>query len=179
MAMLLAALLYREGYGVALLHFEEERHVALGLETDGEGFKGTGHIFVETTGFAYVSEVPESFVGLDDEDIVLESVPFVYTIGERPIADRQPNFSEAALADIARILDVRYRADAAADQRFRHIERTPMSQAEFNRQRRMYENCFVAMNEFRATVCDDGYCDGVFRDRSCAIEWIDQFAWWE
>ena len=175
-AMLLAALLYREGYAVSLLYFEEEYHVALGLAVEGEGFENTGYAFVETTGLGYISEVPEMLEG----DIVIESVPDVLIIGSRPLENQQPYFSAEALAEIERIIDVRQRAEAAADEKFRFIERTPMSLAEFNRQVVLYEITFVAMNEFRSTSYEDGgECDGIFMDRACAIRWIESNAWWE
>ena len=175
-AMLLAILLYREGYAVSLLNFEEEQHMALGLSVEGDGFENTGYVFVETTSLIYISEVPEMLEG----DIVLESVPDVLVIGSRPVENQQPYFSAEALAEIARIIDVRERAEAAADEKFRFIERTPMSLAEFNRQVALYENTFVAMNEFRSTSYEEGgSCDGIFMDRVCAIRWIEKHAWWE
>ena len=175
-SMLLAVLLYREGYAVSLLNFEEEQHMVLGLGVEGEGFENTGYAFVETTSLIYISEVPEMLEG----DIVIESVPEVLVIGSRPIENQQAYFSAEALAEIERIIDVRERAEAAADEKFRFIERTPMSLAEFNRQVALYEITFVAMNEFRSTSYEEGgKCDGIFMDRACAIEWINANAWWE
>ena len=174
-AMLLASLLYHEGHDVALLYFKEENHVALGLAVEGDGFENTGYVFVETTGFSYISEVPEALVG----DIVIESVPDVLVIGSRPLENQQPYFSAEALAEIARIIDVRERAEVAADEKFNFIGRIPMGLTEFNRQVTLYEITFVAINEFRATDDDEGNCDGIFMDRVDAIEWIDANAWWE
>jgi len=174
-SMLLAALLHREGFPVSLLFFEEERHIAIGLRIDGEGFEGTGYAFVETTSLVYISEVPEVFAG----DIVLESMPIVLSMGKE-IENPMPYFSAEALDEITRIIDVRDRAEAAADRRFRHIQRTPMSLAEFNRQRAMYEACFVPLNRFLdVEPCPRGSINTTFMDRVEAIEWIDRNAWWE
>jgi len=173
--MLMGVLLHREGYAVSLLHFEPEKHMALGIQVDEGGYKDLGYAFVETTGFNYVSEVPAEFVG----GIVLESIPIILRFGNE-IENPMPNYSAEALADVQRILDVRDRAEAAADRKFRYIERTPMSRAQFNYQRSLYEACFVAMNRFEDVLpCEDGTTNTDFMDRADAIKWINRNAWWE
>lgn len=174
-AMLLASLLHHEGYAVSLFLYNEEEHMALGLKVDGEGHKGTGYVYVETSGLAYVSEVPTTVA----DGTIAEAQPMVLSIGS-PIANPQASFSASALADVARIIDVRDRALAAADQKFNLIESTPMSRSDFNRQRALYEACFVPMNRFIEVETDAaGSVDTRFMDRSQAIAWIDEYAWWE
>ena len=74
--LLLGALLAREGYDVAILLFEPEEHVALGIRSTGEGYAGTGYDFVETTAPALIGMVPDSFAG----GITLTSTPRVFRI---------------------------------------------------------------------------------------------------
>ena len=78
-SMLLAALLYREGHEVSLLFFEDENHVAVGLSVEGDGFKNTGYVLIETIIVIPISEVPEELAG----GVIIESIPFVLTIGNR------------------------------------------------------------------------------------------------
>ena len=175
--MLMAVLLHREGFPVSLLLFEEEWHVAVGLRIEGEGFRETGYAFIEPTIFAYISDVPTGFG--PDGDIDLESMPIVLSMGEE-IENPMPYFSEEALAEIARIIDVRDRAEAAANRLRHHIERTPMSLAEFNRQRARHDACFVVLNRFQGVEpCPRGSINTNFMDRREAIEWINRNAWWE
>lgn len=173
--MLMAVLLHREGFPVSLLNFEEEWHMAVGLRIEGEGFDGTGYAYVEPTTFSYISDVPEILEG----GITIESSPVVIPMGDE-IRNPMPYFSEEALAEIARIIDVRDRAEAAATGLRNRIERTPMSLAEFNRQRALHDACFVALNRFRGVEpCPRGSINTDFMDRPQAIEWINQNAWWE
>jgi hypothetical protein len=49
-AALMAYLLRGLGYGVALLYFEEEQHMAVGLQCPGEsGYRDTGYLFIEAS----------------------------------------------------------------------------------------------------------------------------------
>jgi hypothetical protein len=74
--LLLGALLTREGYDVAILLFEPEEHVALGIKSASDGYAGTGYDFVETTAPAFIGMVPDSFAG----GITLASTPRVFRI---------------------------------------------------------------------------------------------------
>lgn len=76
--LLVAALLAREGYDVAILLFSEEQHVALGIRSDGSTFGQSGYALVEMTTPTLVGWVPEQLVG----GITLESEPMVIRIGE-------------------------------------------------------------------------------------------------
>lgn len=71
--LLLGALLAREGYDVAVLLFEPEEHVALGIRGTGEGYEGTGYEFIETTAPAFIGMVPDSFA----DGVTLSSTPRV------------------------------------------------------------------------------------------------------
>jgi hypothetical protein len=74
--LLLAGLLSREGYDVAVMLFEAEQHVALGIRDGANDYANTGYAFTETTAPGFVGMVP---VGLGG-GIVLRSEPRVFTI---------------------------------------------------------------------------------------------------
>jgi hypothetical protein len=76
--LLAAGLLAREGYDVAILLFEEEQHVALGIRADGSTFGNSGYALVETTTPTLFGWVPDTLNG----GITLESEPMVIPIGE-------------------------------------------------------------------------------------------------
>lgn len=101
--LLLAALLSREGYDVAVLMFEPEEHVALGIRSADIGYRETGYAFVETTVPGYIGQVPESLEG----GVVLASEPRVFTIEGGQTA-------YGAGGQVAAILAARERAVAEA-----------------------------------------------------------------
>lgn len=73
-ALLLAGLLAREGYRVALLVFPGETHMALGVGCPaGYDYGGTGYAYLEVTNSSYVGTVPD--------DLELNAVPLVVPIG--------------------------------------------------------------------------------------------------
>lgn len=74
--LLLAGLLSREGYDVAVLLFEAEQHVALGIRSDINDYQGTGYAFAETTSPGFVGMVPDGLGG----GIALVSEPRVFRI---------------------------------------------------------------------------------------------------
>lgn len=77
-ALLLAGLLSREGYRVALLVFPPESHMAVGVGCpDGYDYAGTGYAYLELTGPAYIGTVP---TGIGD-GIRIASAPIVVPIG--------------------------------------------------------------------------------------------------
>lgn len=77
-ALLAAALLSRDGYDVAILVFDPEKHVAMGIRAAGLDYKGTGYAYVELTGSSLVGVVPDEF----DGGIQLTSQPEVIKIGQ-------------------------------------------------------------------------------------------------
>jgi len=175
--MLLAALLSHEGYATAAFLYEQEQHMALALASEGEGFAGTGYVFIETTGVSYVSEVPTEFIGgisLQSDPVLLIFDPF-----EAGKTRGTGSFSDAAAAQVARIVSVRNAAEAAADEKRAYIEETPMSDEDFAREEALFNATISAMNTLRATVDNLGYDTGEFKDRAEAINWIDNNAWWE
>ncbi|MDI6900310.1 MAG: hypothetical protein QMC79_01275 [Anaerosomatales bacterium] len=74
--LLLAGLLSREGYDVAVLLFEPEQHVALGLRSDAATYRSTGYAYVETTTEGLVGMVPDDLAG----GVVLTSEPRVFGV---------------------------------------------------------------------------------------------------
>lgn len=77
-ALLLSALLSHEGYDVAILLFEPEKHVALGIRCDELDYRGTGYAYVETTTEGFIGTVPDAFSG----GVKLTSQPLVLAIGD-------------------------------------------------------------------------------------------------
>jgi hypothetical protein len=76
-SLLLAGLLSREGYSVALLSFDKENHMAIGVGSDEYRYGSSNYTFLETTNV--------SFVGLPTEKlgngIPLHSSPVIIPIG--------------------------------------------------------------------------------------------------
>jgi hypothetical protein len=77
-SILLAGLLAREGYDVALLFFEQEKHMAVGVKADRCSYKTTGYAFIETTNVSFVGIVPSELEG----GLELTSEPLVIRVGE-------------------------------------------------------------------------------------------------
>lgn len=77
-SLLLAALLSREGYLTALLYFEPERHMAVGIGCPGTGYQDSGYAYVETTNVTLVGNAPRELAG----GTILASAPLVISIGE-------------------------------------------------------------------------------------------------
>jgi len=102
-SLLLAGLLSREGYDVAILMFGPEKHVALGIRSADIGYLGTGYAYTETTAAGFVGMVPDEFAG----GVVLVSEPQVFKIGTGSVA-------YAAGAQVRAILDGRAQAIAQA-----------------------------------------------------------------
>jgi len=76
-SMLLAGLLAREGYAVALLYFEPENHMAVGVACPGYSYRDTGYAFLESTNVTLVGVSEGSL----DGNVTLESVPLVFPLG--------------------------------------------------------------------------------------------------
>ena len=57
-SVLLAGLLSREGYDVALFLFIPEHHMAVGVRNESHQFRDTGYMYIETTYTALVGDVP-------------------------------------------------------------------------------------------------------------------------
>ncbi|HOI13408.1 MAG TPA: hypothetical protein PLG75_06090 [Methanoculleus sp.] len=76
-SLLLAGLLAREGYGVALLYFGEEGHMAVGLASAGCLYRNTSYAYIEATNTSYVSIPPAKLA----DGTVLSSDPLVIPVG--------------------------------------------------------------------------------------------------
>jgi len=75
-SLLLAGLLSREGYPVALLLFGPESHMAVGVGSDDYQYKNSGYAFVETTNYSFVG-VPTDKLG---GNLTLYSDPVIIPI---------------------------------------------------------------------------------------------------
>jgi hypothetical protein len=75
-SLLLAGLLSREGYRVALFSFSEESHMAVGIACPGTDYKNTGYAYVETTNFSFVGVPPDELIS----GISLNSEPAVIPV---------------------------------------------------------------------------------------------------
>lgn len=119
--LLLAGLLSREGYDVAILLFEPEKHVALGIRSEHNDYAGTGYAYTETTAEGFIGMVPDTFAN----GVVLTSSPRVFGIGDGTVR-------YTAGAEVAAILKGRREAIeqaaelataiAAADEELQAIE---------------------------------------------------------
>ena len=76
-SLLLAGLLAHEGYKVALLVFDPESHMAVGIGSPDSLYKNTGYAYIETTNFSFAGVPPDSLQG----GVVLRSDPLVIPIG--------------------------------------------------------------------------------------------------
>ena len=75
-SLLLAGLLSREGYSVALLLFGPESHMAVGVGSDSYLYKNTGYAFVETTNYSFIGVPTDKLAG----NLTLYSDPVVIPI---------------------------------------------------------------------------------------------------
>ena len=108
--LLLAGLLSREGYDVAIMLFEPEKHVALGLKTAGPDYNGSGYAYVETTTGGFIGMVPDELADgatIQSEPRIfrLDGGTIAYTAGDQVAAilaarDRAITEAEAVTAEI-------------------------------------------------------------------------------
>jgi len=77
-SLLLAGLLAREGYGVTLLYFGEEGHMAVGVASAGCRYRNTSCAYIEATNASYVG-IPPAVLG---DGTVLSSAPLVIPVGD-------------------------------------------------------------------------------------------------
>jgi hypothetical protein len=76
-SLLLAGILSREGYSVALLSFGPEKHMAIGIGSKDYRYKNTNYTFLETTNVSFVG-VPTEKLG---RGISLQSSPIIIPVG--------------------------------------------------------------------------------------------------
>jgi hypothetical protein len=77
-ALLLAALLSREGYNASLLYFGREKHMGVGIADPENPFRSSGYAYTEATVPSTIGNVPERIQGGRQ----LSSDPLVILIGE-------------------------------------------------------------------------------------------------
>jgi hypothetical protein len=75
-SLLLAGLLSREGYRVALMSFGPEAHMAVGVAADDYLYKNTNYTYIETTNFSFVGVPAEKLRG----GLTLRSSPIIIPI---------------------------------------------------------------------------------------------------
>lgn len=103
---LLAGLLAREGFSVALLSFDADDHMALGVRADGLEFRSTGYMMVETT-----SPMLPGGVMVGTPSRSLRGGDFVIPVADGPLSYTATSdllFIQSSLADL------RARQDAMA-----------------------------------------------------------------
>jgi hypothetical protein len=76
-SLLLAGLLSREGYKVALMSFGPEAHMAVGVASDDYLYKNTNYTYIETTNISFVGVPTEILRG----GLTLKSTPIIIPIG--------------------------------------------------------------------------------------------------
>jgi hypothetical protein len=76
-SLLLAGLLSREGYRVALLSFGTEAHMAVGVAADDYLYKNTSYTYIETTNISFVGVPADTLIG----GLTLQSSPIIIPIG--------------------------------------------------------------------------------------------------
>jgi len=167
-SVLLAALLEHEDYAAALLDFAPEKHMAVGVRGPGNTFGDTGWLFLETTGPCYVTDVPDSYLG----GVKLTSEPDVITIGT---GSKQYDGAR----DVARIIQARDSADAAANSLAASAKRKLLTRSEANAINEKLNAAYRATVSLRSNAVDSkGRPVGTFMDREPAIKWVDRNVWW-
>ena len=76
-SLLLAGLLSREGYKVALMSFVPEEHMAVGIAADDYLYKNTNYAYIETTNISFIGVPADTLKG----DLKLQSNPIIIPIG--------------------------------------------------------------------------------------------------
>jgi hypothetical protein len=76
-SLLLAGLLSREGYSVALLSFGPEKHMVVGVGSKDYWYRDTNYTFLETTNISFVGVPTEKL----SNGISLQSYPIIIPIG--------------------------------------------------------------------------------------------------
>lgn len=167
-SLLLTALLAHEGYSAALLSFEPEKHMAVGVRGPGPTYGDTGYLFLETTEPCYVSEIPDVY----DDGMKLRSEPQVVTIGEG-------KGQYGAAAQVQRVIEARDTAEAAARALLKEARRQSLTPAQATRINRQLKLAQEATTNLRSNVVDQsGAPVGRFLDRTQAVRWVAQNAWW-
>jgi hypothetical protein len=196
--LLLAALLSREGYGTAIIHFPLMPHKMLGVLAEGEGFRGSGFELIETTNFLYISEVPGSESGIvstsTNPDLLIARQAERKVIIPLKSTRNGLHYSAPAVAEVEHIIAVRKRGQIASEELFDYIEATPMTDERFNKYLAKWKNsvarrgpllscniegCIIMQCCLLENTLDDAGNFNQFKDRRKALEWIDQYAWWE
>lgn len=167
-SVLLADLLAHEGYAASLLEFGPEKHMAVGVLGPGKTYSASGYLFLETTSPCYITDVPTEYSG----GMRLTSEPVVIPIG---VGTTQ----YTAADQIAKIIAVRESAQVASDALYKRAKKQSLTNAEVSTVNRKLNQAYRAQTSLRSNVVDQkGKSVGTFMDRTVAMRWIDQNAWW-
>jgi uncharacterized membrane protein len=77
-SLLLAGLLFHEGYNVTLLSFSPEAHMALGIASTDALYRDIGFAYLETTNLSYVGVPPTELTN----GVILTSEPLIIPVGD-------------------------------------------------------------------------------------------------
>jgi len=163
-SLLIAALLAHEGYDVALLTFESENHMAVGIKGPGKHYGESGRLFIESTTPAYVGEIPEHFVS----GVTLTSDPLVIPIGTGKL-------QYEGAKRTARILKVRAAAHSAAENLRRKAEPRALTVGEAEAINAKLRTAYEA--QFKLGAIKDH--EDEFLDSKKAVAWIEKHCWWD
>lgn len=163
-SLLLAGLLAHEGFDTALLLFEPEEHMAVGIKGPGKQYRDCGYLFVESTSQAYLSEVPTTFVS----GVALRSDPIVIPVGVG-------KFQYEKGRDVARIIRVRETAKRAGKDFYRQESRKRLTPAEAAAANRKLD--IVYQSQFKLSPVENHQDEML--DRVPALRWIAQNVWWD
>lgn len=167
-SVLLAVLLAHEGYSAVLLDFAAEKHMAVGVLGPGDTFKSSGYLFVETTSPCYVTDIPAEYAG----GMRLNSEPHAIPIGSGTL-------QYSAADQVKRIVAARESAKTAADKLYAQAKSKSLSDEQVAAVNRKLQLAYQAQINLRSNVVDrSGASVGKFMDRTFALNWITQNAWW-
>lgn len=163
-SILMAALLAHEGYDVALLAFEAENHMAVGIKGPGEHYRESGYLLIESTTPAYVGEIPENFVS----GITLTSEALVIPIGTGDLQYQ-------AAKRTAKILAARAGAQPAAKALSNDAKSQRLTVEQANLINARLKTAYDSQFKLSAI---EGHEDE-FLDSKSAVAWIDKHCWWD
>jgi hypothetical protein len=118
-SLLLAGLLAREGYSVALLYFGPEKHMAVGVACPGWSYRDSGYAFVETTNVTLIG-VSEGKLA---QGAILESNPLVIPVGNGTKGYGSFRETRALWEEVQRIREETDRREADLEAREEELRR--------------------------------------------------------
>ena len=163
-SMLMVALLAHEGYDVALLTFDAEKHMTAAIKGPGETYGNSGYLLIESTSPAYIAEIPKRFIS----GVSLQSEPHVI-----PIGTGDTPYGSAGRT--ARILAAREGAQSAAEALSADSQGRAFTQEQANEINARLQTAYES--QFMFSVIK-GHEDK-FLDSKQAERWIQKNCWWD